>query len=1023
MTLAHHGETQANLRKLYCAATELDKSNLGVAVDELKTRDNAVHVLDIGCGSCPYGDAFVPLLERDPQARERFHLWEASSNIENVQISGNGQLFEFSAKKGLHHLDALSELAVTAPRQQYDLVVLAATLHELTICNSERKDCWKPFLPELLDALRRITKPDGYLVISDFFVSAHLFSEELRIIQSFQQFVLGHGDPPSAFCDPKNVVLAARRSGFRVERLNFSLPLQGKLDDELLDFIRTLAPSRIEELETSGEIALPGVEAKQKWSEIAHLLRQRPYFSAVFKAQPVKPESDDERSANERRYSGRIDDSGELLKLVTKDALDVSRVLDDFHKELTASPHLFDADKDSREAIRAIFEEYMGGLLSDGSGGVFARVTDQVYDLVELWLMGHQQTPVNYLTTYLGINSEVLAESGRSTRFLPTYTETTLRDGAISTDKRGRSFGYIGGKPRDDGRDWTTIGFHHLLSTYMIRHADGGPEYSVCGPSVHQWFTRLQESGQWKRSLTISCPSAGNASNTDAASRVAKREQDRIMATAFLNAPDSLHNLVCLDDEVSPFEYGKTINDALKQLTKCAYCAPPSNLDSTLSKLWLRWLEGIASVWYDFLFLSRNVSESASLLDCLEAFESRWTNPNSSDVIYVDLAQGMVDVEEIRELQEAKCLLPKGFEEQIQKTVSDAKAFLEALGPEQSKDLGLPNSMVTLSLTNVGEHSQSYGTFMMFLDSVLDWRLTDLVSILVQRPYHLIREIESNLKTRHDAVTSQKATETAIRQNAVAGFSHQVGHIFGDKSSFSLASFTDPTGDTKEDEFQRLADVWRAANLSTQANERELHAREAQIRYASTVPSVIKSVLKPQPDKNVFGAEGEGRGKPGLFVSGVARGMVIPLMYQVSGEKDYRCRDKQLDLSIQEDSRAGEVFVPSNELTKAVLFEVFWNAFRHGDWAKSDAIAKVHVDIRTEGGFGIPSKIVIIVTNPCLEPPERALNRGLSYIRQFIDGVRVMRGGGVSDCAHEWDATRKQFISRVVLPFATSQRD
>jgi len=236
-------------------------------------------------------------------------------------------------------------------------------------------------------------------------------------------------------------------------------------------------------------------------------------------------------------------------------------------------------------------------------------------------------------------------------------------------------------------------------------------------------------------------------------------------------------------------------------------------------------------------------------------------------------------------------------------------------------------------------------------------------------------------------------SEATFRASAVAGFAHQVSHVFGEsvKSGFSLLRFVDCSNDASEDRdisIQQLwafsADKWRSVHPPGV----ELAARIAQLKYARLVPDIVQDVLRPPSDRNIF--DKNHRTTPEQLLTEVWERMVKPLMQIKSRRKsNYQCFEKTIEID-----KKGEypvnIWIPGGHLLEAILFELLWNAFRHGAWKLVPAASPcVHGSIH--GGIKHSDTYVLTVTNPSDGPISFQSNCGLLYIRKFVSALQSMR--------------------------------
>jgi coproporphyrinogen III oxidase-like Fe-S oxidoreductase len=201
------------------------------------------------------------------------------------------------------------------------------------------------------------------------------------------------------------------------------------------------------------------------------------------------------------------------------------------------------------------------------------------------------------------------------------------------------------------------------------------------------------------------------------------------------------------------------------------------------------------------------------------------------------------------------------------------------------------------------------------------------------------------------------------RANAVGVFSHQVGHVLGEKSKFPLTDF-EPSKITHID-----API--------------LAARRAQIKYAALLPDVYRDCM--QSAKDTASRLALSRRVPvKSFVNEVWWNYVQPLLQIVKQEvADHNSKDRLTDLNGL-DNLTKDYSVPHWNFLKAALFEMLWNAFEKGYFGpgiKSDAIVDIRCEIVDRG-----ERIVIVVENPYRsELRHTGTQEGIKYLKKMIE--------------------------------------
>ena len=954
--------------------------------DARQNLKNAKHIraVDIGCGSSPYFTG-VNLANVD------LYLWDKED------------LLNSNHKLAYKPFDQGAFAQVEFPNipkgiKPFDIVILSGVVHELfeqwtlrRLSGDSNERDPVAFAAWLFCHLRdsRLIH-NGSLVLIGEIYNRDIWARDTLVKARLRQLaVCKHADPACVFPDPSTLVYGALQSKWELEVCDegFSIPESHTIFDGIAD---------------------PSVRS---------FFRNRRFYCLAFRNLGRGPK----RALRSRRALVEA-----LISQAVRTGAPLRKAIALLNKKLSTLP-LETSSKDSERLLSIYDCVFMDG--EDCENAIFPSLAGDCASLSRNYFEYRKVAPPKLHVFWLSLNSLVMPGYGtaHTQRYLPAVRSGTTDCGDAQhrciattfTNERSALAVSTNAIPEQSPTEWTAIGYDYLGSPDVFEKVCT-PFAALKSDAPASIFRYFQKAKAPPKSLTLSyaVPFEGGSQNVNQVS--AETIEEAMTASDLLLWRDpkqhitDRHVLFLIDCTDTPNEMVTHIGCLFNRLTGGLYCGQERTFHT-------RVMEAMATVYLDFQFLRRFTEFGADIhtkMNCLarqkaalKQFEQRW------------LAGGVEYFSNDRELStraasHTAVLLPHSYRERIVAACKRAGELLDA-----QRGVVLPRIWTTFAptsaLTNKGD---SPGNVMLFSDRIHGAMLLDLMAMQVESSFQAVRAVELEWTTVWRVRREGRENEQRMRDEAVSGFSHQVNHMFGDKSSFSLQSFVERTSDTTEDAFVKLSDIWHAAGVDSEAQLQELKAREAQIRYASNVPSVIKAVLKEQPDKNVFGNGQEGRQHPQPFVEEVGYGMVIPLMAQISGRKKYGCAGKRLSLYIQSNPKTHTIFVPSNELTKAALFEVFWNAFRHGHWESSSADAVVSVVISMEHGSGIASKVVVTVSNPRLDAPPLE-RRGRRYVDQFIRSLQTMQGGAVSAFTNDWDAQLKLYISRLILPFTFRERN
>lgn len=596
--------------------------------------------------------------------------------------------------------------------------------------------------------------------------------------------------------------------------------------------------------------------------------------------------------------------------------------------------------------------------------------------------------------------------------------------------------------------EWSAIGYRYLLQDIL---KEGSPRNITHGigelqevkkngkqegkdASLYSWFIRLE---QPPRSITITFePPPKKEELTREGSNVIE-SLDGLKPWQEVTDIETIHDkhmivrIPYFKDEDNVYTGGAYFN----KLTEYKYCGDPRSFQNE-SWIAARVMESIASVLLDFQLLSRDlppdydkmksVDQVKQVTGVLNQFLERWFDPRK--VYYFNDANGFNAFPD-KKTENYAAILPEAYKERIKLVYLAAQKLLD----RKTITFFLPRYWIALNASTllksnhndaVSKEAEAPGNVMFFSDQLHPGSLLDLFMIKLDKTFQTIRAEEQEWITARDVKKATEVIETMNRRKAIAGYSHQAGHVFGNKSNFDILSLVERTTITDENVFKKLVDIWPIENDD---DKNELKAREAQIRYAAVTTSIVSIMLNQELFKlNIFDFTGNNRDKTTKelkpFLNEVGDQMVIPLIRQISKSiEDYGCRTKDMQIIYNIQNVKGLTpLLPYNELTKAIFFEMFWNAFRHGSWEGRNAIVEVTVSIET--GRGKKNKVIIQIKNPhdITAGPSGSVN-GLSFIKSFANALASMKNDDGAACSNVCSFTpkydEKSYWTELSLPF------
>lgn len=97
-------------------------------------------------------------------------------------------------------------------RRDVDVILLNATLHEINDhANKEQ------YISCIFEKFSQILKPNGIVVVGDYFYPEYLSDKEIEKFVEYQKAVIGHADPGYKFVNPALLEKVARNKRFALE--------------------------------------------------------------------------------------------------------------------------------------------------------------------------------------------------------------------------------------------------------------------------------------------------------------------------------------------------------------------------------------------------------------------------------------------------------------------------------------------------------------------------------------------------------------------------------------------------------------------------------------------------------------------------------------------------------------------------------------------------------------------------------------------------------------------------------------
>lgn len=247
---------------------------------------------------------------------------------------------------------------------------------------------------------------------------------------------------------------------------------------------------------------------------------------------------------------------------------------------------------------------------------------------------------------------------------------------------------------------------------------------------------------------------------------------------------------------------------------------------------------------------------------------------------------------------------------------------------------------------------------------------------------------------------AQEEHEAAERSRAVAGFTHQVGHVLDEKSG--VPPFREfATWITSQSE--RIA-------AATHATE-DLGLRAAQVRYASILPTVFAATLERLEPVKQQERMWKTTATIEDLVKDVWNSLVRPCA-KAAGSANAEFGTYGREAEMEWLSNCGVTFVPKNDLVQAILFEILWNACRHGSFdCDPPGKALIRADVQPAGGMvelfvkNTPKQGITVEEDCC------------RHLRAFVETLRSWKSAAKADAFQiSFAIEGGKWITRLTLP-------
>lgn len=227
---------------------------------------------------------------------------------------------------------------------------------------------------------------------------------------------------------------------------------------------------------------------------------------------------------------------------------------------------------------------------------------------------------------------------------------------------------------------------------------------------------------------------------------------------------------------------------------------------------------------------------------------------------------------------------------------------------------------------------------------------------------------------------AQEEHEAAERSRAVAGFTHQVGHVLDEKSGVPP--------------FRQFANwITTHGGIITAAIQgtEDLGLRAAQVRYASILPTVFAATIERLEPVKQQERMWKTTATVDDLIKDVWNSLVLPCAKAAgSANPEFGAYGREPELEWS--NNCGVTFVPKNDLVQAILFEILWNACRHGSFdGNPPGKALIRADVQP-----VAAMAELLVTNPA----KQGMTVGedcCRHLRAFVDTLKSWKNAAKAD--------------------------
>jgi hypothetical protein len=726
-----------------------------------KGANEKIQILDIGCGNSPYFTG-IDLSDVELTLTDRLDLSDvnASERLYNPFISEKFKKCKFPD-------DFKKKSDKILKGNIFDLVIFSSVLHEIyqqwnlqNLSENSNVSCNSNFSKWFFEQINDIKiingdelfvlGDDSFVLIGEIYYRNIWSHEALERARHAQFLTIGHADPITAFPDPVKIANGAIYNDFTLESFDESnsVPLDHFIfkeksvcnDDEVKKiFMNRRFAVQIYKHRMDFCKRLTGIcECKDNYQIT---LNDLVAFS-VHSGSNLTNNINNLNNTLKKWADGSIEDK-KLIK-------------EEYYK-------IFVENKDGESIVPGLFRN-LSGKCAELVYSYFSFVNMNAPISIEFWF---------------SISSCIL-----NTRYLPSVRDKNKYLCMSVNPGEGKDANW-------SINTWTSIAFNTLLGDFGAMFQDFPSLNHIKAPSLFDWLNKNTELNP-KKSISITYTRLyGDISEDNhkiIENKCIAKKDDGISAVDMEDAIIASNYDLWKNDKKSEnncdehvlvliplYEFiNKSAGRYINELTGFRYCEANSNdeLGESIQKI----KESIASVYLDFIFLRRDlldvnnvrekgVSNNEMALDALKRFKNRWDYKKESNKISV-----FNDEEELlSKYKEASILLPKNYNERIERVCCEAEELLK--GRIINSDV-LPSTWVALSPTLLVQTSNDTdipGNLMFFSDRLFGTISLDLIMNIIDKAFQAIHTVELEWKTK-------KYTEYEARTDTFSTMLSSFGH-------------------------------------------------------------------------------------------------------------------------------------------------------------------------------------------------------------------------------------------------------